>query len=113
MDYTVQEIKDIVQEAKSAAFEAADKYFKEVLGGEDKYACGFAWINIYDIKGNTKQGKAFKAAGITQDYTRAFQIWNPSGHGCQNIDTKEIGAKAAADVFKKYGFKCYAGSRMD
>jgi hypothetical protein len=29
------------------------------------------------------------------------------------VDCKEIGAQAAADVFKKYGFTAYAGSRLD
>ena len=54
-----------------------------------------------------------KAAGIQQDYTKAFSIWNPSGHNCQNVDTKEAGAEAAAKVFQKYGFTAYAGSRLD
>jgi hypothetical protein len=54
-----------------------------------------------------------KAAGVRQDYTKAFQIWNPSGLSVQNVDCKEVGAQAAADVFKKYGFTAYAGSRLD
>jgi hypothetical protein len=29
------------------------------------------------------------------------------------MDVKEAGAEAAARVFTKYGFKCYAGSRAD
>jgi hypothetical protein len=40
-------------------------------------------------------------------------MWNPSKYGCQNVDTLEAGAQAAADVFKKYGFRAYAGSRLD
>lgn len=113
MDYTKEQLVAIVAEAKQAAFVAADKFFKERLGGRDQYACGFAWTNIYGIKGNTKLGRALKAAGVRQDYTKAFQIWNPSGYGCQNVDTLEAGAQAAADVFKKYGFTAYAGSRLD
>jgi hypothetical protein len=31
----------------------------------------------------------------------------------QNIDTLEAGAEAAAKVFEKYGFRAYAGSRLD
>ena len=118
MELTVQQIQQAVREAKEAAYEAADNYFKTRLGGRDQYACGFAWVNLYEfggvkIKGNTKIGRAMKAAGIRQDYTKTFQIWNPSGYGCQNVDTLEAGAQAAADVFKKYGFKAYAGSRLD
>ena len=116
--YTVEQIQDIVAEARTAAYEAADRHFRERLGGEDRLACGFAWLNIYKlngkaIKGNTRVGRAMKAAGIRQDYTRAFQIWNPSRYGCQNVDTLEVGAEAAAKVFEKYGFTAYAGSRLD
>jgi hypothetical protein len=113
MNYTVQELKNILAEACSEATQAADLYFQTRLNGRDQYACGFAWVNIYGVKGNTKLGRAMKAAGIRQDYTKAFQIWNPSGHNCQNVDTKEAGAEAAAKVFQKYGFQAYAGSRLD
>ena len=113
MNYTQDQVSAIVAEAKSAAFQAADKFFKEKLGGRDQYACGFAWTNIYGVKGNTKLGKMLKAAGVRQDYTKAFQLWNPAGYGCQNVDTLEHGAMAAAQVFKKYGFEAYAGSRLD
>ena len=115
---TVSEIEKIVLEAKSAAHAAADEFFKKKMGNFDGGACGFAWVNIYKyqdiaIKGNSKMGRALKQAGIEQDYRRIFQIWNPSQYGCQNIDTLEAGARAAADVFKKYGFTAYAGSRLD
>ncbi len=113
MNYTQEQVNAIVAEAKTAAFEAADKFFKERLGGRDQYACGFAWTNIYKVKGNTKIGKMLKAAGVRQDYTKAFQLWNPAGYGCQNVDTLEAGAEAAAKVFQKYGFEAYAGSRLD
>ena len=112
---TVTEIQipAIVAEAQDAAFRAADKFFKEELGGEDQYACGFAWVNICGIKMNTKMGKAFKAVGLNKDYSGSISMWNPSKYGCQNVDTLEAGARAAADVFKKYGFRAYAGSRLD
>ena len=113
MNYTVQQIKDIVAEASMAARDAAQLFFQTRLGGRDQYACGFAWVNIYGIKGNTKLGRAMKEAGIRKDYTGAFQLWNPSGLPVQNIDCKEVGADAAAQVFKKYGFEAYAGSRLD
>ena len=113
MNYTQAQVNAIVAEAKQAAFQAADKFFKERLGGKDQYACGFAWTNIYKVKGNTKLGKMLKAAGVRQDYTKAFQLWNPAGYGCQNVDTLEAGAEAAAKVFQKYGFEAYAGSRLD
>lgn len=110
---TPEQIPAIVQEAHDAAHQAARNYFNEVLGGRDQYACGFAWVNIYGVKGNTKLGKALSAQGIRKSYSGGLQMWNPSKFGCQNVDTLEKGAEAAAAVFKKYGFEAYAGSRLD
>jgi hypothetical protein len=113
MNYTQSEIEVIVVEAKTAAGQAARKFFQEKLGGVDQYSCGFAWVDICGIKGNTRLGRAMKAAGIRKSYTGSFQIWNPADMGVQNIDTLEAGAQAAAEVFERYGFKAYAGSRLD
>ena len=110
MNYTVQELKDLMVEAKTAAHNAGVEHLNKY--GEHAY-CGFAWVNIYDVKGNTKLGRAMKQAGYEQDYTRAFSIWNPSGLGTQCMSTKEAGARAAAQVFKDAGFTAYAGSRPD
>ena len=113
MEMTVEKIQAIMAEAEQAAKEAAKKYFIEVLWGRDQLACGFAWVNIYGIKGNTKLGKMLKQAGIRQDYTRTFQIWNPAKYHCQNVDTLYVGAEAYAKVLQSYGFEAYAGSRLD
>ena len=110
--YTVENIREIVALAKDAAYRAADAYEHDVMQGRWG-ACGFAWVNIYKIKGNTKIGRKLKAAGVDQSWDRSFQIWNPSGYPTQNIDTLEAGARAAAEVFKRYGFEAYAGSRLD
>ena len=110
MNYSIQELKDLMVAAKTAAYDAASKHMD--THGEHAY-CGFAWVNIHGIKGNTKLGRAMKAAGYEQDYTRAFSIWNPSGLGTQCMSTKEKGAYAAAQVFKDAGFTAYAGSRAD
>lgn len=113
MMYTKEEIQSIITQAKVEATTASQTYLDEKLGGEDTYPCGFAWVNIYGIKGNTKLGKAMKAAGIEKDYSGAHQIYNPGGLFVQNVDVKEAGAEAAAAVFSQYGFKAYAGSRLD
>ena len=115
MSVTVNGVKvdTIVAEAKSAAREAAEKFFQEKLNGRDQFACGFAWVDIFGVKGNTKLGRALKEAGVRKSYTGAFQIWNPADMPVQNVDTLEAGAEAAADVFKRYGFRAYAGSRLD
>jgi hypothetical protein len=110
MNLTQEQVNAIVQEAMTEANRAA----REALAKYgDRDACGFAWTNIYKVKGNTKLGKMLKAAGVRQDYTKAFQLWNPSKLGVQSIGILEEGAQAAANVFRKYGFEAYAGSRMD
>jgi hypothetical protein len=110
--YTVEDIKRIVEEACDAAYKAADTYENDVMQGSWG-ACGFAWVNIHGIKGNTRIGRMLKQAGIGRCWTKAYQIWNPSQYPTQNIDTLEAGARAAAEVFKRYGFTAYAGSRLD
>ena len=115
MTVTINGVKvdTIVAEAKSAAREAAERFFQEKLNGRDQFACGFAWVDIFGVRGNTKLGRALKEAGVKKSHTGAFQIWNPSNMYVQNVDTLEAGAQAAADVFKRYGFSAYAGSRLD
>ena len=109
-DYTVEDLKTIKAAALQHGRDAAEAHIEQY--GEQAY-CGFAWTNIWDIKGNTKLGKRMKAAGFDKDYTGAYSIWNPSGLGTQCMSTKEAGARACADVFKAAGFKCSAGSRAD
>ena len=118
MSYTVAELKKIIDEAKAVAHMAAANYEDTYFADGGWGACGFAWVDIYKhndvpLKGNTKLGKALKAAGVEQNWQRTFSIWNPSKYPTQNIDTLEAGARAAAEVFRKYGFTAYAGSRLD
>ena len=107
---TVQDIVLIKEAALQHARDAAQQHLDTY--GEHAY-CGFAWVNIYGIKGNTKLGKRMKAAGFDKDYSGAYSIWNPSGLGTQCMSTKEAGAEAAARVFTAAGFRAYAGSRAD
>ena len=108
--YTVEDIIAIKAEALEAGRQAAQAYIAK--HGEPFY-CGFAWVNIYGIKGNTKLGRRMKQAGIEKDYSGAYSIWNPSQHGTQSMDVKEAGAQASAEVFNRYGFRAYMGSRAD
>ena len=113
LNYTKEQVQTIVEEAYNAAHRAALTFFQDKLGGKDQFACGFAWVNIYGIKGNTKVGKALAEHGIRKSYSGGLQWWNPSQFPVQNVDTLEAGAEAAAEVFKRYGFEAYAGSRLD
>ena len=113
LTYTEAEVAEIVRKAEAAAHAAAHQFFYNKLGGKDQFACGFAWVDIYGVRSNSKIGKALSAAGLRKSYTKSIQMWNPSKFGCQNIDTLEAGAQAAAQVLKSYGFEAYAGSRLD
>jgi hypothetical protein len=114
MDTTVIR-NEFTQAAQQAARETADRYF----GGKDGGACGFAWVTVYpEHKGNTKLGKAeraiLKEMGFSVDWTgKGFQIWDPARWPGQSVDVKSAGAAAAAKVLQKYGFKAYAGDRLD
>jgi hypothetical protein len=112
MNYTANDIENILLEATQAArTAAADAY--ERNGNTDWDACGFAWVNIWGVKGNTRLGKALRAAGIEQDYTRAFTIWGGKFYSGQSVSIKEAACRAARDVFKRYGFDASVGSRLD
>ena len=109
-DYTVE---DLVTLKAAALQHGQDAALAHIEAHGEQWYCGFAWVNIWDIKGNTKLGKRMKAAGFEKDYTGAYSIWNPSGLGTQCMYTKEQGAYAAAKVFSAAGFTAYAGSRAD
>lgn len=111
------------QEIRMMSFAQAkvdcDKYIDTYLGGQDAFACGFAWVTIYPKhKGNTKAGreerKVLRAMGLELDYTgKRFSWWNPSNCGFQNVDCKAAGAEGAAKVLRFFGFDAYANSRLD
>lgn len=107
--------KEFTEAAQRAAKELADKYY----GGKDGGACGFAWVTVYpENKGNTKAGKAerkvLEAMGFRVDWTgKGWQVWDPANWPGQSIDVKSAGAAAAAKVLQRYGFKAYAGDRLD
>ena len=109
----------LAQEVESVAYQAADTFFKDIMEGEDRGCCGFAWVTITpEHKGNTRLGKEerreYKALGAKPDWTgRTWMIWNPSGYPVQNIDTLEAGARAAAELLRQNGINASVGSRLD
>ena len=112
-DFNLDAVQDAVNEAAMAARTAAKQTYA-AMGG-DRGACGFAWVNVWGVRSNSKLGKALQAAGFRKDYTGSLQLWNPSKAGVQSLDILEAGAYAYAQVLKdKLGLdKVYAGSRMD
>ena len=78
-DYTLDQIQDIVTEARQAAKNASQTFvddWKAKTGGNEygePMYCGFASTKIYGVKASTKLGKAFKAAGITRITAEHFR----------------------------------------
>lgn len=105
-------IQAILTEAQNAAYTAADAHENTYYPNNGWGACGFAWVDI-PVKGNTKLGRALKAAGVSKHWRSGFQLWNPSKYPTQNVDTLEAGARAAAEVLNNAGITAYAGSRLD
>ena len=112
LEFTNEQLDTILVQAYTAAIKAGKSKYDEM--GGDRYACGFAWVDIYGIRANSKLGKQLSGFGIKKDaWKKAFSVWDPAGLNVQNIDIKEAGADAFARVLESYGFKAYAGSRLD
>ena len=105
-------IKEAVARGLVEAQKASQAKYREI--GGDQYACGFAWVDVYVDRTNSKVAKELIAAGFRKDYKpKCVSMWNPGGLGVQNIDIKEAGAEAMAQVLREVGLKAYAGSRLD
>ena len=117
--YTVEDLQAMLNTAEQAARTAQHDFLEQwnTSTGGNQYGepvyCGFAWVNIHGVKGNTKIGRRLKLAGVQQSWDKSFQVWNPGSHGGQSMDVKEAGARAYADVLTAYGFTAYPGSRAD
>lgn len=100
--------------ALDAAQKAAQAFADRHMGGGDGGACGFAWVNIYKVRSNSKLGKALAEIGFSKAYGGGLQLWNKWWPG-QSVDAAEHGAVAYATVMKEeLGIEeCYAGSRLD
>jgi hypothetical protein len=106
-------IKSIVAEAVKKAKDASIAKYDE-MGRKDAYACGFAWVDVYVSRTNSKEAKELIAAGFKKDYKpRCLSMWNPGDLPVQNIDIKEAGAYAMADYLREQGLEAYASSRLD
>ena len=107
----MKDIKTLVAEALEAARVAGEASYQQV-GERD--CCGFAWVEVYVDRTNSKEAKELIAAGFRKDYKpKCLNFWNPAKLGTQSMTPKEAGAYAMAEVLSAAGFKAYAGSRMD
>ena len=112
MSADVTQVEAAVLVAQAEAAKATREYLAK---HGDRDACGFAWVNVWGVRSNSKLGNALKAAGFRKDYTGALNFWNPSKSGTQSISALEAGADAFAKVLQeRLGLeKVYAGSRLD
>ena len=113
-------IASLIAKAQTAGLVALENAITKpmvVHGGSRPYlveggVCGFAWVNVYGIRANSKMGKALAALGFRKNsYEKAFQFWVFDGG--QSMERKEAYAYAMADVLQKSGLRAYGGSRMD
>ena len=105
---------DQVQVAKQAAVQASNEFFQKYLGGQDKGACGFGWVEVYVDRTNSRQAKELIAAGFRKDWKpKCLTMWDPGQVPCQNVDVKEAGAQAMAKVLQELGLRAYGCSRLD
>ena len=107
----MKDIRTVVAEALEAARIAGEASYQQV-GERD--CCGFAWVEVYVSRTNSKEAKELLAAGFRKDYKpKCLSFWNPSKLMTQSMTPKEQGAYAMAEVLSNAGFKAYASSRMD
>jgi hypothetical protein len=104
---------DQIVKGKELAEQASIEMYNK-MGRKDQFACGFAWVDVFVDRTNSKQAKELIKAGFKKDYKpKCLSIWNPGELPVQNIDIKEAGAMAMADYLRALGLTAYASSRLD
>ena len=101
-----------IQQGVELARQASMAKYQEI--GGDRYACGFAWVDVYVDRTNSKQAKELIKAGFKKDYKpRCLSMWNPGDLPVQNVDIKEAGATAMALYLRALGLDAFSASRLD
>jgi hypothetical protein len=110
-EYNAGLVQDACNEAAIQARTAAKAFYAQ---HGDRDACGFAWVDVWGVRSNSRLGKTLQSFGFRKSYTGSLQLWSPCGSPTQSISIKEAGAEAYAKVLtEKLGIKAYAGSRLD
>lgn len=114
------------------ATEAAEKAIADEVAREPEnqwsFDCGFAWVIVEDgrhpfinwCKAQIKElggenGPRRGEARVfgSKHYKKGWQFWEPGHFAGQSVRIHEKGARAFADVLKKYDIPAYADSRLD
>jgi hypothetical protein len=110
-EFNAEAVQTACNEAAIQARTAAKAYH---AAHGDRDACGFAWVDVYGVRSNSRLGKTLQSFGFRKSYTGSLQLWNPSGAAVQSISVLEAGAEAYAKVLtEKLAVRAYAGSRLD
>ena len=110
-------IASLITEAQKAGQIALQTAIPKAMLVDNRYlveggVCGFAWVNIYGIRSNSKLGKTLDTLGFRKNsYEKAHQFWVFDGG--QSMQRKEAYAFAMAKVLRDAGLRAYADSRMD
>ena len=112
MNVKKEMVHSIMVEAMGAARAASLKYLNEELNGRDAFPCGFAWVDIVGIHGNSAIARELKQYGFRK-MGAELAWWNPAGLSVQNVDAKYAGAEAAMYVLRKHGLSAFVNSRLD
>lgn len=106
---------EMIEQAQAAA----RAYMNKWMGGQDRGACGFAWVTITpEHDGRTRAGRderrRFAELGAEPHWNKGqYLIWSPGQIGVQSVDIVEAGAAKAAELLRAEGITAYAGSRLD
>ena len=101
----------IHNEAQTAAINAENAYLAQ--HGDPMY-CGFAWVDVYVERTNSKEAKELLQMGFRKSWkSKCLNLWRVGTYNGQSMDVKEAGAHAYAEVLSKYGYRAYMGSRAD
>ena len=106
-----ENVEQIAKEAKLAADKAQSDWLAN--HGDGAY-CGFAWVEVYVDRTNSREAKALEKMGFKKSWrSRRMDMWKPGAYNGQSMDVHEAGAQAYAEVLQKYGFRAHMGSRAD
>jgi len=109
-------LKHMYDFAKKVAEQQAQKELEKYPNGEPEFSCGFAWVNVYGLRKNSKLVKKFEEIGFRwNDYKKCLGMssYDILDYNGQCIMVKEAGCEAFATACRQYGLNIFAGSRLD
>ena len=103
------------QKALVAAALTTQAFCDKHFAGKDGGPCGFAWVTLTGVHGNSRTAKEAKSLGYRKSYgQKGLELYNPSGWHGQSVDAKYAGASEYARVMREEtGLDVYATDRLD